>query len=227
MTRENQDQSRCDEMLRGVHERLGAIGETGPYFLEMMHCHAVDLQRRGLTQAALFLYRRIRACSARTRELEAWTWFKEAEALLQAGDKPAAQNCLARTLAISPRHTKALLLLHPQDKPLAVSYGEKGKAPADCLHLSFPSHDLDSWNYYLGARPADQLWLAPPLRLLEFAPDTLREILTRFVSAGGGLVFAIDGGLLRLSREECLAMLTAPGESFRQRFLHRLTRGLA
>lgn len=209
-----------DAVLRDIYDRIRKVLASSEDYLERMHHCAVDMQRDGKLEGAAQLYRHIRSCPGSPLGLQAWTWYKEGEIHRQAGNEIAARECLGHALEASPRHVKARLLLHPADAPLVVCFGLTRKwLPETGYQLSFPYHNLDTWSYYLGTRSADELWVTPPLKVLEFDLRTLKTILERFVAVNGRVVFAISTERkLCMPRAELSDMLSEQAASFRARF---------
>jgi hypothetical protein len=205
---------------------LGILLRDGE-FLEMLHRYACELQQQGAVQDAMLLFGHVAGNPDCPGSVRAWARYKQGELFRLAGDRAATDRALDDALDGIPGHVKARLLRFPPGEPLVVVYGQPGPwAPAG-IRLDFPCHDLWLWQYYLGNRPADELWIFPALKLLAFEPAVLREVLTRYVADRGTVVFSCSKDQrLSMDKNALLSMVAETGSDFRRLFQERLIREL-
>jgi hypothetical protein len=185
-------------------------------FLDALHLQGVERLKLGWTKEAEQVFRLVQQRASKFPDLAAWAWFKEGEIRRAEGACDAARACFVEALRLSPDHPKARILLCPPGEPLRVSVGQQPAWHTTCGKISFYCNDLDLWRYYLGSRPADELWLTPPLKLLEFHPKVLEEVLSNHLSPFGQVVLARSQDcLVRFTGGELLAMILDGEVNFR------------
>lgn len=192
-------------------------------FVEELHLQAVRMQRHSMPQDACRLYRLVRTHAGAFTEIMEWAWYKEGEILWDLGRREEARDCFRQTLRLNPGHIKARLMLHPGNEPLRVCFGERADFPPHGFQVSFPCDNLDLWRYYLGLRPADELWITPPLLLLDFQPSVLATLLGQYVAKDGEIVLAVSQEReVRFAPMELAAMLDTGDAAFNEAVMQRL-----
>lgn len=220
-------QTGLDALLDHAYRDVSRILLQDGAALEMLHRYACELQQQGAVRDAMLVFGHVVGNPDCPGSVRAWARYKQGELFRQAGDSAASDRALDDALDGIPGHVKARLLRFPPGEPLVVVYGRPGPwAPAG-IRLDFPCHDLWLWQYYLGNRPADELWIFPALKLLDFDPPALREVLARYVAEDGRLVFSwAKDRRMTMTAGALGDMLDQTGPEFRRAFRERLFREL-
>jgi hypothetical protein len=210
------DRNLNTDAIKSIFESLLPHLMNNHSFLEVLHLEAVQLEKQGQLAIAQHLFRTVQKEATKFTALQSWAFFKDGEILLKTGHEKKATESFNRALELNPNHTKAMLMLHPPHEPLIILFGQKTKWWHFGIHMNFYCNNLELWEYYFQHRKIDQLWIYPPLRIMDLDWSVMSKLAESYISSNGSIILALNQERqVLLSCDELQSIISAGKMHFR------------